>query len=188
MPPARARVSRAEMPPADGRCPGWLARYAAWHRQHRHDGNYLVYTCRPTNGHCLGFGDRFRLIAFMLRAAATFDRVLLIDWESPAPLDGYFVPATFDWRLSRAEKRAFAEMRVERWLGGLPNGLPNPRPRVIRAVGNTPFFMPIGAGHSNQTARADIAPASYACLWRALFRPSRRRVACTRANHNGAAL
>ena len=166
------------MPEAAAGCPAWLGRYATWHRQHRQDGPYLVYTCRPsmpgTNSHCLGFGDRFRLIAFMLRVAATFDRVLLIDWDSPAPLQHYLVPSTFDWRLSPAEAREFEGLHVERWLGGLPNGLPNPRPHVIRAVGNTPDFMPVGAGRSNQTARTDVEYASYACMWRALFRPSSR--------------
>mmetsp|Transcript_46203 Transcript_46203/g.145389 ORF Transcript_46203/g.145389 Transcript_46203/m.145389 type:complete len:85 (+) Transcript_46203:452-706(+) len=76
-----------------------------------------------TNSHCLGFGDRFRLIAYLLRAAAHHRRVLLVDWASPHDLSLFFSPppllgassapagrgagrrggTAIDWRITRAE-------------------------------------------------------------------------------------
>ena len=86
-------------------CASWLDWYANFHRaaRGRPNARYLVYTCRPlmpTPGgriddprptlrpfHCLGIGDRFRLICLLLRVAAAYRRVLLIDWQSPSPIE-----------------------------------------------------------------------------------------------------
>jgi hypothetical protein len=177
--------------------PVWVLEYAEWHAANRHarDAKYLVYTCRPsmpgTNSHCLGFGDRFRLIGFMLRMAAVFGRVLLLDWDSPAPLADSLAPATFDWRLTPAEEAKVATEKVERWLGGLPQGMPHPKAKYVRVVGNAPWqsgigvpaeqnysvlfreaLSPLARPRNTAEPKAPGGLASYGCLWNALFAAS----------------
>lgn len=89
----------------------WAPQYVEFHAANRDVGPWLIYTCRVENGiHCNGFGDRLRLLGFMLRAAAALRRVLLIDWQSPQPFELFFEPATFDWRVPSSALAAEAAM------------------------------------------------------------------------------
>lgn len=112
--------------------------------------------------HCLGVGDRFRLIGFMLRVAAAFQRVLLIDWQSPMPIENFFVPKQIDWRLNEFERSRVGPLHVDLWLGHLQS--PPPAVRYLRVVGNAPYesFFP---GSRNFTT-------SYSTVWNFLFQPA----------------
>jgi len=139
---------------ANTTCAPWLSQYTGWHAANRHapDAKYLVYTCRPvmpgtTSSHCQGFGDRFRLIAYMLRSAAYHRRVLLVDWASPVDLGEFFTPPALvgggvvEWRLTNAERAALSNVKVERWLGE-PSTVPTRK--YVRVVGNALWLSHLG--------------------------------------------
>uniref|UniRef100_A0A0G4F2X5 O-fucosyltransferase family protein n=1 Tax=Chromera velia CCMP2878 TaxID=1169474 RepID=A0A0G4F2X5_9ALVE len=88
-------------------CPSWFLDYLLFHRQMRgkKDAKYLVYSCKKGEEFspdlfCGGLGDRLNGIFFLLRLAHLAGRVFLIDWDRPAPLEFFFEPAAFDWRVS----------------------------------------------------------------------------------------
>lgn len=160
-------------------CAPWLEDYARFHARERGrpEAQHLVYTCRETMpvgpkgrlGHypCLGVGDRFRLIAFMLRVAATFRRVLLVDWQSPVPLETFFSVASIDWRLTDVEREQLTQLPVQRWSSDLSEEPPHER--YLRIFGNAQWFGKISVDGFNGSATLE---PSYGCMWRLLFRPS----------------
>ena len=90
--------------------PEWAKDYFAWHRQstrHRTRTNwkeykYLVMTCFEGQI-CGNVAHRLRPIAGMIRLAYDTNRVLLIHWDSPDPLEKYLEPPAkghgMDWRV-----------------------------------------------------------------------------------------
>ena len=146
----------------------WLNEYGQFHQRERFAPNaqYLIYTCRASipggPRHCLGVGDRFRLIGFMLRVAAAFQRVLLIDWQSPMPIESFLMPTQIDWRLNATEQSRVGHLHVDEWLTHLQS--PPRSVRYLRVSGNAPYesFFP---GSLNFTA-------SYSTAWKYLFQPS----------------
>ena len=168
---------------ASRECSTWLDEYAEFHRKHRYrpDAQYLVYTCRKLmpdvrnsenmrSQSCLGIGDRFRLIAFMVRVAAAYKRVLLIDWESPAPIERYFSPARIDWRLTAHESEDLTRRPLFRWSGPLQHE--PPAQRYTRVFGNAQWFESIRL--PNGRPLNDSMAVSLSCLWRFVFTPSAR--------------
>lgn len=174
-----------------------LDSYARFHREHRHSPNalYLVYTCRALmpmadatrqDGHlprpvafpCLGVGDRFRLICFMLRAAIAFQRVLLIDWQSPMPIEEFFEPSRIDWRLRDDELAALNQHPVQRWAQDLESE--PPRTRFLRITGNAQWFAAIRASPAQKpsessrqsTSQGMVYEPKLSCLWHFIFKPS----------------
>tara|TARA_B110001452_G_scaffold254142_1_gene245438 strand:+ start:155 stop:730 length:576 start_codon:yes stop_codon:yes gene_type:complete len=115
-----------------------------------------------TPHHCGGIGDRFRLIGFMLRVAAAFQRLLLIDWQSPMPIDNFFAPRQIDWRLDDIEHSRVGSLQVDVWLTHLQS--PPRSVRYLRVVGNAPYesFFP----------GSDSFTTSYSTAWKFLFQPS----------------
>uniref|UniRef100_A0A7S0Q474 O-fucosyltransferase family protein n=1 Tax=Coccolithus braarudii TaxID=221442 RepID=A0A7S0Q474_9EUKA len=157
-------------------CAAWLHSYQDFHRADRHSrhANYIVYTCREnmpgTHNHCLGLGDRFRHIAFMLRLAAATQRILLIDWASPLPLERYFSPASIDWRLTTQE---FVKTRAEPVLRWGITKKPLPSTRYVRIVGNMQWSSMLASYEpSNSTMNSNFLAPSFSCLWRFMFTPS----------------
>lgn len=157
-------------------CPAWLDAYAMFHptRRGRKGTKYLVYTCRPkmpgTHSHCLGFGDRFRMIGFLLRLAAAWSRVLLIDWASPVPIESFFNANRIDWRLTDDERHSVEGLQVTRWGAGIL-GKP-PDERFVRLVGNTIWHASIGNWPATGEQISNYTSPSLSCLWRFLFKPS----------------
>lgn len=161
-----------------------LDEYERFHRAHRHSANaqYLVYTCRAlmpmasaTGGTlpraraqpCLGIGDRFRLICFMLRVAIAFKRVLLVDWQSPHPIETFFSPNRIDWRVRPDELAALDREPVLKWSSSMESE--PPRTRFLRIVGNAQW-------HADVRLTADGPLQAYeprlSCLFHFVFRPS----------------
>lgn len=171
-------------------CAHWLSEYARWHAAHRHEpgAEYLVYTCRPfmpgTNPRCLGFGDRFRIIAYLLRLAAyrrqasapqpscrlpavtethspLAPQVLLVDWLSPVPLSDFFEPTDLgstriEWRVTAEEAAALRDVPVNRWNGPAPGGdeFWSSGRQYTRVTGNTHWSSDLG----RIAVRAILAP------------------------------
>ena len=90
------------------RMPQWMKDYFAWHRQQRelvHSTNYLkhkflVITCFRDTSSCGDLSDRLRPMPFYVLLAAETNRILLISWEKPAPLEDFLMPPRggVDWR------------------------------------------------------------------------------------------
>jgi hypothetical protein len=93
--------------------PDWLTSYMDWHRrvkptiteenwdQHR----YLVLRCLSSSPFCSGTCDRLRNFLFLIYLAQSDqsqqNRIFLIHWSRPAPLEEFFSPPQggLDWRV-----------------------------------------------------------------------------------------
>ena len=127
---------------------------------------------------CLGVGDRFRLICFMLRAAIAFQRVLLIDWQSPVPIEEFFEPSRIDWRPREDELAVLDQHPVLRWATHLESE--PPRTRFLRITGNAQWFAAIRVSPAQKPSESSRQSASQgmvyepklSCLWHFIFKPS----------------
>jgi hypothetical protein len=96
--------------------PLWMMDYLSWHREQRRTLNmqnwqeegrkYLVVRCLRHDVPCGGLSDRLRHVPLALWIAAQTERLLLIHWEVPAPLEKFLVPPavynnnnSLDWRI-----------------------------------------------------------------------------------------
>ena len=66
----------------------------------------------------------------MLRVAATFRRMLLVDWQSLVPLETFFSVAAIEWRLTDAEREQLTPLPVHKWSSDLSEE--PPRERYVR--------------------------------------------------------
>ena len=92
--------------------PKWMKEYFAWHEQQRaamtpenwNNGTfrYLIVRCVAQDDKCGGTADRLKPLPFYILVAHHLQRILLIWWEKPAPLQEFLVPPPdggLDWRL-----------------------------------------------------------------------------------------
>ena len=92
--------------------PSWIKDYAAWHQDCRSqlasnatasswkNYRYLVIRCLHQDRICGGLADRLRALPFFLQVAAMSQRILLIHWERPAPLQLFLEPTTaINWTI-----------------------------------------------------------------------------------------
>jgi hypothetical protein len=86
--------------PAEVTLPRWMTTYLAWHAKERRGLNpenwqetrYLVVRCLRHDMPCGGLADRLRFVPLALWIAAQTNRLLLIHWELPAPLQEFLEP------------------------------------------------------------------------------------------------
>jgi hypothetical protein len=192
---ASASVSLRVRVPADSRS-GWIRRYAAFHRSQRHSAGarFLVFQCHHWQSMCGGFGNRIHTIIFLLRAAAAWNRILLIDWRAPVPLEVHLEPnlALFDWRPTATERSALSDAGWKGNADSLPlllNGGPlkqanlagpwntnftSGAARFVRATGMVWYSLPCFGGEP-YTCHGGIKEGSHSMLspcFSALFQPS----------------
>jgi len=106
--------------------PSWLLNYTAWHTQQRQRltpdnwkdaGNkYLILTCLRTAKTCGGLSDRLQHIPGLLRLAERTNRLLLIYWEVPAPLEEFLLPNLPQKQKQSQTSRAGIDWRMPKWL------------------------------------------------------------------------
>eukprot|EP00978_Attheya_sp_CCMP212_P011816 scaffold29350_cov70-Attheya_sp.AAC.1 len=95
--------------PKKYKMPSWVDEYMVWHAQERALGlanrtgvKFLVQYCFPDE-RCGGTADRLRAIPFLMLMAHLTQRVLLIEWRHPFPLENFLVPPLdtprVDWRV-----------------------------------------------------------------------------------------
>jgi hypothetical protein len=114
----------------------------------------------------------------MLRAAIAFQRVLLIDWQSPMPIEEFFEPSRIDWRLREDELAALNQHPVQRWAQDLESE--PPRTRFLRITGNAQWFAAIRASPAQKpsessrqsTSQGMVYEPKLSCLWHFIFKPS----------------
>lgn len=86
-----------------GDLPTWMQDYFEWHAEQRKtlsensDHKLLVLRCLRTDRACGGLSDRLKPLPFLIRLAATSNRLFLIAWTRPAPLETYLEPNLLDW-------------------------------------------------------------------------------------------
>jgi hypothetical protein len=128
--------------------PEWIRRYFQWHNQMRrlfpgeklfrdpHAPKLLIRTCL---GICGGLNDRLGQLPWDLYVANQTDRVLLIHWHRPVPMDHFLHPSVVDWSvgsivpgfgppLRGARTYSRDEMRPARAYPDLFEGYPADRP------------------------------------------------------------
>jgi hypothetical protein len=89
--------------------PAWAKEYFAWHRDSLDILNknhtkwksyrYLLIRCLNMDDKCGGLSDRLHSIPLALLLASQYQRILFIDWEKPAALTAFLLPAALDWRI-----------------------------------------------------------------------------------------
>ena len=82
--------------------------YFRWHRETKRNLNesnwdeskYLVMHCLESHARCGGLSDRLRPLPTLILIAARSQRLLLIQWTRPFPLEEFLVPPMggIDWR------------------------------------------------------------------------------------------
>jgi hypothetical protein len=87
--------------------PEWMKKYFYWHMQVKtglthgnwNNSRYLVMQCLSKHEHCGGVSDRLRPLPLMLLLAARSQRLLLIQWTRPFPLEEFLWPNEMspDW-------------------------------------------------------------------------------------------
>ena len=83
--------------------PQWMKDYFDWHSEQRplvtptSNHRFLVMRCSHKDKTCGGLSDRLKPLPYALLLASQSRRLLLIDWERPAPLTEFLVPNGLDW-------------------------------------------------------------------------------------------
>jgi len=80
--------------------PAWMKEYFAWHHKERlllnetnwQTQKYLIMRCLNVDAKCGGASDRIKSIPFAVLLARSLNRILLIKWERPYPLEEFLVP------------------------------------------------------------------------------------------------
>jgi hypothetical protein len=145
-----------ENPPDLSQFPEWIQNYVSWHQQMRREfpgmklfednpkaPKLLVRTCL---GLCGGLHDRLGQLPWDLYLANQTNRVLLIAWQRPQPLEEFLVPhenvnngngngnntgvaASFlDWSIPKEALFGFKDIRRVRNITSLFQGYPDDRP------------------------------------------------------------
>ena len=88
--------------------PPWMMEYFRWHHETKRNLNvgnwdrtkYLVMHCLERHTRCGGLSDRLRPLPVLILIAARSQRLLLIQWTRPFPLEEFLVPPVggIDWR------------------------------------------------------------------------------------------
>jgi hypothetical protein len=104
-------ISRIKPLDSSHQIPAWMQKYFEWHRDTRYSlseknwkkSKYLVMECLESHDRCGGLSDRLRPIPTLLLIAAKSQRLLLIRWTRPFPLEEYLIPTSdgIDWRVPK---------------------------------------------------------------------------------------
>lgn len=89
----------------DPNTPQWMIDYVRWHREQKdqltpenyRDTKVFVIRCLKRDGICGGTADRLGFLPLAVRMAACSERLLLIHWERPAPLEVFLQPNLLNW-------------------------------------------------------------------------------------------
>jgi hypothetical protein len=167
--------------------PPWMENYFEWHYQTRKILNetncesykYLVLRCLMRNQKCSGTSDRLQSIPTAIRLASDGDRLLFIQWERPAPLEEFLLPAgKLDWRLPVWLDEQLHMHNVTKFQLSENN--------VHRFDKITQTVVAVKTVRGNDYYREKLLPGEpsfesvYRDVWRSVFRPSRPVAAAIR--------
>ena len=111
----------------ENRLPKWIENYFRWHKEMRskYPGTQLFtdpsapkLLIRTCLGLCGGLNDRLGQLPWDLYLANQTQRVYLIRWERPRPLENFFIPNEIDWSVPEGVE-GFGDMKTVRALPAL---------------------------------------------------------------------
>ncbi|CAB9515315.1 expressed unknown protein [Seminavis robusta] len=111
--PEESLSSSSSSPPSHTTSlPEWMKRYFAWHHRQlqsleittggsNEQKRYLILQCLHQDRQCGGLADRLLALPFLILLAAQTQRILLIVWTVPFPLEEFLMPPAngLDWML-----------------------------------------------------------------------------------------
>jgi len=114
--------------------PEWMETYFAWHQKTRRqldqssvdDCKYLIVTCFESDDSCGGVSDRLKPLPMYVWEAYRSERLLLIWWERPKPLEEWLVPPSpaeggVDWTVPSFLKEQINTTQKKKRLPRLTN-------------------------------------------------------------------
>lgn len=175
---------------SSSRMPKWMKDYFSWHREQMDQvksTNYLkfkflVITCFRDSNSCGNLEERLRPIPFYTLIAAQSQRILLISWEKPAPLEEFLLPPRggVDWRtpsymmetLRNKGQTATSVKQLQKFAHGTE--------RIVKSAlfgHNTGSnYYNVHAFSSGHDAASDPFRYEYRDCWFSLFTPVRKIV------------
>jgi hypothetical protein len=114
-----ARTTTAN--PLEG-LPGWMRKYLEWHQYMRHiypddalinDPSAPGVLIKYCTTRCGGLNDRLGTLHHAVYAAAQTNRVLLLKWFIPAPLESFLESASINWSVPAMERFKYKHIAVE---------------------------------------------------------------------------
>ncbi|KAG7369771.1 hypothetical protein IV203_027517 [Nitzschia inconspicua] len=116
--------------------PQWMEDYFVWHNHTKSNLNkanwnstkYLIIGCFESHKNCGGISDRLKPLPMTLLQAYRYQRLLLIWWEKPKPLEEFLLPPSggVDWIapqwLRENLKREMGERAIGSWTGSFEQG------------------------------------------------------------------
>jgi len=157
--------------------PVWIKDYFSWHAQQLQsltpenwkEHRFLILQCVREDAHCGGTSDRLKPIPLLMWVAQQTQRIFLIWWTRPCPLEEFLLPNALNWTVpsfipltnSSENGRIFLKLHV--LLDPSHNDLPIIRTRMQTYHGGQLDF-------DNRTD--STYDEVYHELFRLLFRPS----------------
>jgi len=171
--------------------PEWAKEYFLWHRIQRESMNetnwntsetnkYLVMRCLNRDDKCGGASDRLQSIPFALLVAHKLQRVLLIKWERPHPLEEFLQPPAsgLDWRVPewmplphRRRPQITTTAHAQRYLRGHDNSTLILEMRHQSHDHGKGYFDEYHLERNNGSSSPSFAEV-YAQLWSVVFEPA----------------
>jgi hypothetical protein len=171
--------------------PKWMVEYFQWHREMRQqfpDEQILHNRKAPKvmiqhcyrRGKCGGLYDRIKYLPSDILLAAMSQRVLLIKWRYPYPLEEFLTPNLLNW----TAPTSLQFRSVNRYLDNMTLGQRDHIDALEARIHATRRIRIVGAFrgdmnriltevlHTRQETDFVHNTSTYGTLWRALFRPS----------------
>lgn len=153
------------------RCPPWFWEYAAFHNAHRGQPNtkYIL-----AGDGAFGLGDRLHGALSMLRMAKALNRVLLLRWQSPYPLEDFFEPpGALNWTtqgitIEEGPQVVFIDPPAWRDSRLHDGSMLSINDTFITVVTNMELHRPC---HGCPDTPSSEWSEEAACIWQNMFRP-----------------
>ena len=103
--------------------PDWMQEYIEWHTTQRaqltvdnyQNYRFLVLRCLHVDTTCGGISDRLKPLPLLVQLAAASQRILLIAWQRPAPLEEFLLVPALSIIDGQQQQRQL-DWRVPSWL------------------------------------------------------------------------
>jgi hypothetical protein len=163
------------------RLPPWLIDYFTWHRATMQELNetnwdsyqYVLLRCVVGDQICFGASDRLKMVPVMVKLAAETNRLFLIHWSRPAPLEEFLIPNQINWTVPSwliPKIDAEAVLPLWRYFVDGPFG-PDNKEQVIRMRSMVHARGYYDGHRINLTTELSLWDV-YHDIWNAMFLPS----------------
>lgn len=158
--------------------PDWMNEYITWHKEQKSqiskdnwkDFQYIVMQCVQEDHDCGGASDRLKPIPLLLLIAYQTQRIFLIWWTMPFPLEEFLVPNELNWTVP--EYIPVSDDSVNSILTF------NVEDLVLSANKDTTILrsqirvLDSGSSYFEEHSSPTLYENSYHNFWRSLFNPA----------------